>query len=166
MPFRILARYALFVLLLAAGTAAAQEPAVRFDGEFAKPLSFDRAALAKLPRTTVEASDHGKPGTWQGVAFDALLKQAGAPLGDALRGGKLASYLVVSATDGYRVVFSLAEFDAAFGATRAILADTRDGKPLDAHEGPFRLVVPDEKRPGRWVRQVERIELRSAPAQK
>ena len=162
MAFRSLA---LCFALLVTGAAPAQEPAVRFDGEFAKPSSFDRAALAKLPRTTVEASDHGKPGTWQGVAFDELLKQAGAPLGDALRGGKLASYLVVGATDGYRVVFSLAEFDAAFGATRAILADTRDGKPLDAHEGPFRLVVPDEKRPGRWVRQVERIELRSAPAQ-
>ncbi|HJU37981.1 MAG TPA: molybdopterin-dependent oxidoreductase [Tahibacter sp.] len=163
MPLRSL--FLLLLLLVATG-AAAQEPAVRFDGDFATPLSVDRAALAKLPRTTVSASDHGKPGTWEGVAFDELLKQAGAPLGDALRGGKLASFVVVGATDGYRVVFSLAEFDAAFGATRAILADTRDGKPLDAHEGPFRLIVPDEKRPGRWVRQVDRVELHSALPQK
>lgn len=53
----------------------------------------------------------------------------------------------------------MAEFDAASGA---ILADTRDGKPLDAHEGPYRIIVPGEKRPGRWVRQVQRIELRFA----
>ncbi len=86
----------LSVVLFSAGGAVAQEPAVRFDGEFAKPASFDRAALAKLPRTKVEASDHGKPGTWEGVAFDELPEAgAGAPLGDGLRGGKLASYLVV-----------------------------------------------------------------------
>lgn len=56
----------------------------------------------------------------------------------------------------------LAEFDPAFGASGAILADSRDGKPLDAHEGPFRIVVPEEKRQGRWVRQVTGIALRSA----
>lgn len=157
---------ALGLLVACAAVAQDAKPSatVRFDGDFATPLTLDRAALAKLPRITVTASDHGKEGTWQGVAFADLLKQAGAPLGEALRGAKLASYLVVGATDGYRVVFSLAEFDDAFGATKAILADTRDGQPLSDHEGPFRLIVPDEKRPGRWVRQVDHIELRTAAA--
>jgi hypothetical protein len=46
-----------------------------------------------------------------------------------------------------------------------IRADTRDGKTLDAHEGLFRIVAPSEKRPGRWVRQVNRIEVRFTAAQ-
>ena len=35
-----------------------------------------------------------------------------------------------------------------------ILADKRDGKPLAATEGPFRIVAPGDKRPARWIRQV------------
>ena len=35
-----------------------------------------------------------------------------------------------------------------------LLADSKDGKPLAAPEGPFRLIVPDEKEPRRWATQV------------
>lgn len=147
-----------------AGTTAAAASAapLTVTGEIKQPLTVDAALLRSLPRERVEALDHGKPGTWEGVKLAALLEKAGAPLGDALRGRNLAGYVLVSAADGYRVVFALAEFDAAFGASGAILADTRDGKPLDAHEGPYRIIVPAEKRPGRWVRQVQNIELRFA----
>jgi molybdopterin-binding protein len=40
-----------------------------------------------------------------------------------------------------------------------LLADRKDGKPLDAKEGPYRLVVPHDKRHMRWVRQVTRISV-------
>ena len=66
---------------------------------------------------------------------------------------------MVNAADGYRVVFALAEFDTEFGNAGAVLADRRDGKALDAKEGPFRLVSAREKRAGRWVRQMNQIEL-------
>ena len=46
-----------------------------------------------------------------------------------------------------------------------LLADRKDGKPLLGGEGPYRLVVPDDKRPLRWVKQVARISVRGgAPA--
>ena len=35
-----------------------------------------------------------------------------------------------------------------------LLADQRDGKSLFKEEGILRLVVPDEKKQARWVRQV------------
>jgi hypothetical protein len=41
-----------------------------------------------------------------------------------------------------------------------LLADTKDGQPLPPREGPFRIVVPGEKRPARWVRQVTALEVR------
>jgi len=40
-----------------------------------------------------------------------------------------------------------------------LLADKRDGKPLSADEGPIRIVVPGEKRQGRWVRQVQELRI-------
>jgi hypothetical protein len=125
-------------------------------------LTLNRSSLADLPRQRVTAIDHGTPGNFEGVNMLELLRKAGAPLDKSLRGAHLASYALITAADGYQVVFALAEFDPAFGASPAILADMRDDAPLNDHEGPFRIIVGDEERSGRWIRQVVRIELISA----
>jgi hypothetical protein len=39
------------------------------------------------------------------------------------------------------------------------LAQVKDGKSLDDKEGPYRIVIPDEKRMARWVRQVTRLRI-------
>ncbi len=72
-------------------------------------------------------------------------------------------YARVSAADGYRVVFALAELDPASRNDVPIVAASCDGNALDAKDGPFRLIVPGEKRPARWVRQVTAIDLLRAP---
>jgi DMSO/TMAO reductase YedYZ molybdopterin-dependent catalytic subunit len=95
--------------------------------------------------------------------MDVLLSRAGLPQGEDVRGPMLARYLVVTAHDGYRAVFSLPEFDPAFTDNRALLADKMDGQPLSPHDGPLRLVLRWEKREARWVRMVEKIELLAAP---
>ena len=43
-----------------------------------------------------------------------------------LRGDAVASYVVASASDGYQVVFSLAEPDPAFSGSEIIVADTTE----------------------------------------
>ena len=48
----------------------------------------------------------------------------------------------------------MAELDPAFTDRVILLADRADGQPLDNKAGPFRIVVPGEKRMARWVRQV------------
>jgi hypothetical protein len=83
----------------------------------------------------------------------------GITLGDTLRGPRMADVLLVSAADGYKVAFALAEVDPAFATREIILADKRDGKALDAKEGPFRIVAPGDKRPARWIRQVTEIKV-------
>jgi hypothetical protein len=40
-----------------------------------------------------------------------------------------------------------------------LLAFLQDGKPLDAKAGPYRIVIPDEKRMVRWVRQVTTLKI-------
>ena len=68
-----------------------------------------------------------------------------------------------SAADGYRAVFALAELDPGFRGDVPIITASCDGKALDAKDGPLRLVVPGEKRPARWVRQVTAIDVLRAP---
>ena len=132
---------------------------VAIGGKVTTPLVLDAKALAAMPRATVKASAHGVEGEWGGVPLVEVLRAAGAPLGEALRGRNLALYVRVSAADGYRVVYALAELDPKFRDDGVLLVDTINGAPLGADDGPFRLVAPGEKRPGRWVRQVTRIDV-------
>jgi hypothetical protein len=67
--------------------------------------------------------------------------------------------LLVEAADGYKVVFALAEVEPAFATREIIVADKRDGKALDAKEGPLRIVAPGDKRAARWVRQVTTLRI-------
>jgi hypothetical protein len=65
--------------------------------------------------------------------------------------------VLAEARDGYQVVYTLTELDPAFTSNKIIIADTADGKPLSETQGPFRLVVPQEKKPARSIRMLEKI---------
>ena len=88
-----------------------------------------------------------------------MLEKAGVPFGETLRGKRLASCLLVEGADGYRAVIALPELDPAFSDKQIILAFSKDGKPLDDKEGPYRIVIPEEKRMARWVRQVTTLKI-------
>jgi hypothetical protein len=132
---------------------------VSVKGEHDRSQSFDTAALAKLPQREVRAEAHGKSVTCDGPALSDVVASVGAPQGEALRGKDLSLYVKVSARDGYRVVYSLAELDPAMRADVPILTAHCNGAKLDDEEGPFRVVYPGEKRPARWIRQVISIEV-------
>lgn len=124
--------------------------------------------LGRLPRSQIRvaASDHAGDAAhaqvlYEGVAVADLLALVGAPLGSALRGRAVASYVLVEAADGYRVVFSLEEAGARTPTPRLLLADRRNGEPLPPDEGPLRVIAPDARH-SRWIRQVVRISVRDA----
>ena len=54
----------------------------------------------------------------------------------------------------------MAELDPELTDRAILLADIKNGQPLPPDEGPFRIVVPGEKRPVRWVRQVRSLTVR------
>jgi DMSO/TMAO reductase YedYZ molybdopterin-dependent catalytic subunit len=56
-------------------------------------------------------------------------------------------------------MFSLAETDPALRESVPILADRMDGAPIAEEEGPYRLVVPGDKRAARSVRMVQVIRV-------
>jgi hypothetical protein len=121
--------------------------------------SFSPAEISKLPHVTVDVKDRDTPARFEGVPLSALLSSVGIPMGDKLKGPLLAEGVLIEAADGYKVLFALAEFDPAFATREIILADKRDGRPLDGKEGPFRVVAPSDKRPARWIRQVATMKV-------
>jgi glucose/arabinose dehydrogenase len=133
-------------------------------GAFGKTITVSDDVWRELPRREIKVKDpKGKAATYGGVLLADVLGLAGVKFGKELRGPLLANYLLVEAADGYRVVFALPEVDPAYTDNVILLADRRNGEPLDAKEGPYRLVVPHERMHARWVRQVTRLVVQRAP---
>jgi len=156
-PLRSLSICFLGTFLLLTPTLSAQTLQI-VDAE-GHSSTLTAAQIANLPHVKVDTSDHDTPTQFEGVPLSSVLSSAGIQLGDALRGPRLAEALLAEAADGYKVVFALAEVDSAFAPREIILADKRDGKALDAKQGPFRVVAPGDKRPARWVRQVTELKI-------
>lgn len=143
--------------------ASAQEASLSVTGEVTHPLQLTAAGLSKMKRTTVALKDRdGKEHKYTGVAIPEILDLAGVTTGKQLRGENLTKYMLVKCTDGYEVLFSLAELDSSFTDRTIILADQLEGGPLPAGKGPFRLVVPGEKKPARSSFQVTEFIIRFA----
>jgi hypothetical protein len=151
----------LMAVTLLAVFASAQQLTIQ--DESGKQTVLARADIEALPRVKVTAGASSSSAAYDGVSLNSVMEKAGVGLGETMKGKRTASYLIVEAADGYRVVFALPEIDPAFGDKRVVLAFLKDGKPLDAKEGPYRIVVPDEKRMARWVRQVTTLKIVAAP---
>jgi hypothetical protein len=157
-------RAALMFMMLT-GAVAAQAPAsaavkLTIAGDVAKPLSLTPDDLKTLPRSKVEVkTEDGTVNVYEGVFVGELLKRAGVPLGNELRGNAVATYVLASASDGYQALFALAEVDPAFTRSDIMVADTVDGKPLFGYQGPLRIVAPNDRRGARSVRMLERIDV-------
>jgi DMSO/TMAO reductase YedYZ molybdopterin-dependent catalytic subunit len=163
--------WALRALLLAAGAALAQAtpadaPAVRIDGDVRQPLTlsvpllrtFDSAAQRSY-RVMREVNGQQRETTLRGVALRALLERAALAERDRLDWRK--TVVVVSARDGYRVVFSWPELFNLEAGAAVMVAYERDGKPLADSEGLLTVEAPGDLHSGpRHVKWLERIEVR------
>ena len=142
--------------------AVCQQSGIRVQGLEGTSLTLTLEDLSKLPQHTIKTQEHSTPVVFEGVLVMDILTKVGTPTGEKLGGKYLSQYLLVEATDGYRVVFALPELDPAFNDHGVYLATKRDGKPLSDKEGPFRIVVAGEKRPTRWVRQVTTLRVKQS----
>lgn len=154
---RLICRSILLLIVLDAVLLQGQQLTIQISGE--KPVVLARAEIAALPRTEVKTGGPDAAVTFAGVSLKPLLEKAGMTFGESLRGKRLASCLLIEAADGYRVVIALPEIDPAFTNKQFVLAYSRNGKPLDEKEGPYRIVVPDERRMARWVKQVTTLKI-------
>ncbi len=136
---------------------------IKVSGEVITPLELKESDLQQYPQTTVVRKDRDvKDHSYSGVLLSAILQKAGVTLGKDLRGENLTKYVLVDASDGYQVTFALAELDKEFTDRTIILADKVDGALLAPADGPFRIIVQDEKKPARCIKQVTSIKVQFA----
>jgi hypothetical protein len=142
--------------------ASSKADLVLLASPYHNPTGLSLAQLKALPHisVTVHNPHANADETYSGVRLADILTPLGAPLGKELHGIALTSYVVATGSDGYQAVFALAEVDPSFHPGEILVADTMDGKPLDAHSGPLKLVVTEDKRPARSVRNLTTIELK------
>jgi len=164
-------RWSVWALLWVCGVASAQGgapdvPLVRIDGDVRQPLTlsaallrgFDAAAQRSY-RVSREVNGQQRDTTLRGVALRALLERAALAERDRLDWRK--TVVVVTARDGYRVVFSWPELFNVEAGAAAMVAYERDGQPLADSEGPLTVVAPGDTRSGpRSVKWLDRIEVR------
>jgi len=135
-------------------------PALLVKGAVKQELRLTLSDLKSMPRTKVTAKGHdGSTHEYEGVTLGSLLTKAGAPQAGDLRGKSMSLCVVAEGSDGYRAAFSLAELDPDFANESVLVADTADGKDLGPDQGPLRLVVPGDKRQGRWVRVLNSLSI-------
>jgi hypothetical protein len=157
MKHRLFFSATLLALMLDAALLQSQQLTVQI--ETGKQVVLTRGDIEALPHSKVTTGASENTATFEGVLLKAVLEKAGVAFGEALKGPRLDLCLLVEAADRYRVVFALPEIDRAFTEKTIMLAFLRNGKPLDDREGPYRIVIPDEKRMARWVRQVTILKI-------
>ena len=149
---------ALLALVLSGAVLQCQQLTVQNDS--GKQVLRSHADLEALPHVRVVAAEHSSgPVNFEGVTLTSVLERAGVIFGESMKGKRLTNCLLVEAAEGYRAVIALPELDPAFTDKQALLVFFRDGKPLSDKEGPCRIVIPDEKRMARWVRQVTTLKI-------
>lgn len=144
----------------AQGPTSNEDVALTIAGSVERPLRLGLRDLTRMPHKSVHVTDRdGKAVMYEGVPLIDVLKLAGVPSGDGLRGPSMATCVLAEAKDEYKVVFALPELDPGFSDHEVLLVDRANGEPLSPTQGPLRIVVPHEKRPARWIRNVQRIQV-------
>lgn len=114
-------------------------------------------ALPQLPRMQMLTHHvgegkgfHGRD-TYAGVPLIELLKKQGIK-------GDLNTVLLVSSPDGYRSLVSWGELVMSDQGRRIIIADRKNGKPID-DTGRFIMVPPDDLWSDRMVKALGQVEV-------
>ena len=141
-----------------ANQAAPDSARLSVTGDVEHTLSLSLTDLSALPRQVLKVTnEHGTEEVYQGVPVAELLKRAGVPQAEQMRGAALTTYVRAQGADGYSVTFSLAELDSSIQDSDVLVADTLNGGPIPSKLGPLRLVVPHDKRGARWVRMLRSL---------
>ena len=124
------------------------------------PISLSIEELAHLPTVRVNVAfltEHGTHSAWfEGPLLWTVLQKAGV-VDPAMHREQASESVVILGRDGYRAVLALGEIAPEFEGKQVILAERMDDQPLHAEQ--LRIIVPLDKRGGRSVREVARIEV-------
>ena len=143
-----------------ASALPAESPVLlRVEGAVKTPLALTAEDLAQMPRATAQFERDGENATYEGVLLYDILRKAGIPFGKDMTGKPMASYILATARDGYQVVFAVPEIDPVFAGARVLIADKRDGGPLQPVQKPLQMIAPQDKLHARSMYSLTKIEV-------
>lgn len=119
--------------------------------------------LEALPHVTVTVMNahNGRTEVYSGVPVKDLLDTVASPKSDtAPKVSANMTLIVAEATDHFRVAITLCDTDPTCRNGQAIVADSIDGKSLAA-DGAFNLVLTEDKKPGRWARNLASLNVQA-----
>jgi len=151
---------------VAIASSCAAEPseaaAIIIVGPSRAPVSLGADELARMPTVRINVAFVTERGThaasFEGPLLWTVLEQAGV-IDPAAHRDQVSRSVLLLGRDGYRAVLGLGEIAPEFEGKQVIVAERMDDQPLDGH---LRIVVPLDKRGGRSVRDVARIEVAEA----
>ena len=146
-------------LLVALTSTAATAQTLKVGLPDGHSVTLAREELRRLARDTVPYAGHAKtPTQYIAVSVQSLLRHVGVMV-DSVRGPRTTWVVIATATDSFRTTFSLGELAESLGPTRAWLAIGTTAGELPVAEGPYRLVIPTDKRPSRGARMVVALDV-------
>jgi hypothetical protein len=150
----------LILILATAFDISAQTTNISISGDGITLLTFTKGMFADMKQVVIMAKGHDeKVHRYSGVTLADILAKAGVMLGDSAKRKTILSYVVITAADNYKAIYTLPEIDPLFANRSIILASRADKKPLSTEDGPFQIIVPGERKHARWVRQVTGIQV-------
>ena len=164
------------LLLMTRPLLADGEASVHISGDVAQTSDWTLAQMKEKFASEIKLiqySSHGQKHVSNCIPLLSVLKAAGvsteAKMDPAAKptakNRPLHIAVWIQGRDGYSVVFGLGELIPEFGNRAGWLALDADGKPLPDAEGPVKLVLPEDVKPGRWVHGVAEIIIEDhAPA--
>jgi uncharacterized protein with beta-barrel porin domain len=161
------------LLVLSASAACAAGPTTQFtiSGQVANPQTVTLSTLQALTPTTlnnVTYTSGGTPvtGSFTGVQFWTLLNTvAGIKTNSTIKNDILRQVVLVTGSDGYQAAFSGGELNPSFGGSATspdLVAYANNGASLGTN-GFARTVVPGDTAGGRYVSNIQSIEVIHAP---
>jgi hypothetical protein len=139
--------------------APAAEQGVVISQSIEQTHTIDLAGLEQLPAVELTVLFDSDPGTeavsYKGPLLWSVLEDAGVLGAD--RRMRIRQIIVVTGRDGYTAALALAEIDPQYEGKQVLLAYRRNGHAMDG--SAVRLVVPGDRRGGRNVSDVVRIDL-------
>ena len=121
-------------------------------------LTLER--LRTLEQREVEVTERdGTKANYQGAWLGEVLDLDCDSTTRLDKHGSLRAVVKVTGADGFVAVVAMAEAMPDFSDHPVMMAWQRNGEPLSAVHGPFQLVLADDRKPGRNVRQVKLLEV-------
>lgn len=134
-------------------------------GNVPHAVAISTELIRVLPHVTIEVIDttKNKPQKYSGVPLAVLIAKAGVSI-DKNTAAKPSTFSIVAIGDsGKQIVLSPTETDSLLRQSNTVIvADVKNGKPLNADEGPLQLIIALGNVTPRMVSDLTRIRIDSA----